>query len=135
MCTWRAERGCVWVDPPGPRAALENHKRDFCEFPFSSLLHFFFFFSLSFFLAILLLSPDLLHVLTWPWKGGVLKLFCFQKEKKLAGIHISVLELCRLKSPRGKREYMREQIAGGDTHQKEKGKKGAGNSRAASRRM
>lgn len=54
---------------------------------------------------------------------GVLKQFCFQKEKKLAGIHISVLESCRLKSPSGKREEMREQIAGGKTHQKENGKK------------
>lgn len=54
---------------------------------------------------------------------GVLKLFCFQKEKKLAGIHISVLELCKLKSPSGKREDMREQIAGGNTHQEENGKK------------
>lgn len=54
---------------------------------------------------------------------GVLKLFCFQKEKKLAGVHISFLKLCRLKSPSRKREDMREQIAGGDTHQKENGKK------------
>lgn len=46
---------------------------------------------------------------------GVLPLLCFQKAKKLAGVHIAVLELCRLKSPSGKMEEMRAEIAGGDT--------------------
>lgn len=66
---------------------------------------------------------------------GVLKLFCFQKEKKLAGVRISVLQLWSLKSPSGKTEDRSEQIAGGDTGEQENRKKGACNSRATSRRM
>lgn len=53
---------------------------------------------------------------------GVLKAFCFQKEKELAGVHISLLKLCRVKSPGGKRGDIREQRAGGDTCQKENSK-------------
>lgn len=76
VCTWRAERGCVGVYPPGPRAAAENH-RDICvNFLFLACFIFFFFF----FLAVLLLSPDLLHVLTWPWKGGFSN--CFASKRK-----------------------------------------------------
>lgn len=86
-----------------------------CEFPFSCLL-FFIWLSCSSLLIYCMHSRGL-------QKGGVLKLFCFQKEKKLAGIRISVLELCRFKSPSGKTEDMREQIAGGYTRQKERGKK------------
>lgn len=44
VCTWRAERGCVGVYPPGPRAAAENH-RDICvNFLFLACFIFFFFF-------------------------------------------------------------------------------------------
>lgn len=116
VCTWRAERGCVGVYPPGPRAAVENH-RDICvNFLFLACFIFFFFF---------LFFSGCLVTLSWftacahvALERGVLKLFCFQKEKKLAGIHISVLELCRLKPPSGKREDTREQIAGGNHRRK-----------------
>lgn len=53
---------------------------------------------------------------------GVLKAFCFQKEKELASIHILLLKLRRVKSPSGKRGDIREQRAGGDTCQKENDK-------------
>lgn len=110
MYTLGAEEACVWVYPPGSRAAVENCGDISVNFLSLSCLFFF--------LDVLFFSPDLLHVLTWLWKvgKGVLTLFSFQKEKKLAGVHISVLELCRLKSPSGKMEDMRDQIAGGDTY-------------------
>lgn len=56
------------VHPPAPRAAVET-RRDICmnSLFLSFLLSFFLVF---FFLVVSFLSPDLLHVLTWPWKRG-----------------------------------------------------------------
>lgn len=78
MCMWRAERGCVWVYPPGPRAAVENHRDIYVNFLFLACFISFFFY---FFLAVLILSPDLLHVLTWPWKGGFSNYFASKRKR------------------------------------------------------
>lgn len=48
VCTWRAEKGCVWVYPSGPRAALENHRDIFVNFLFLACLISFFFSSSPF---------------------------------------------------------------------------------------
>lgn len=85
-------------------------RRYLCEFPFSFLPFFFFWMSCSSSLIYCMCSRGFGKL-----ERGVLKLFSFQKEKKLAGVHISVLKLCRLKSPSGKMEDMRDPIASGDT--------------------